>query len=102
MARITRHAQKRFKQRLGVHKVDTNKNAKRALEHGVKQGDAFGIIGKFMAALYFRNRNCNNIRIYNGMVYLFSGDTLITVFPIPYRFKDEAERVQKEKEKEIG
>ncbi len=98
MARITRHARKRFKQRLGVHKTDTNKNANRALRDGVSQRDVRGDISRFMAALYFRNRTCNNIRLYNGMVYVFAKETLITVFPIPYRFREDAAEAQKRKE----
>lgn len=102
MAKITHHARKRFKQRLGVHKVDTPKNAKRALKEGLSQADVYESenLRRFMAALWFRNRTCGNIRLYNGMTYIFAGDTLITVFPIPDRFRDEAEAIQEERRNE--
>ena len=98
MAQVTRHARKRFKQRLGVH--DTNKNAKRALRDGLTQADVHGDkpLQSFMAALFFRNRRCNNIRLYKGMTYIFAGDRLVTVFPIPDRFRDLAQEAQKRKE----
>lgn len=98
MAKVTRHARKRFKQRLGVHKTDTNKNAKRALREGLSQADVRGELSRFMAALYFRNRTCNNIRLYRGMVYIFARETLITVFPIPYRYREDAAETQRRKE----
>lgn len=104
MAKITRHAKKRFKQRLGVHKADTNKNAKRALHDGLSQTDVCRDkpLRSFMAALYFRNRRCNNIRLYNGMTYIFAGDKLVTVFPIPDRFRDLAADAQQRKEVSNG
>lgn len=99
MARITNHARKRFKQRLGVHKTDTNKNAERVLREGLAQKDVRGDISRFMAALYFRNRRCNNIRLYKGDVFIFAGSTLVTVFPIPQRFQQEAKKYQEIKER---
>jgi len=99
MASVTIHACKRFKQRLGVHKTDVNKNAERAFRDGLKHCEVRGDVSRFMAALYFRNQMCNNIRLYKGNVYIFAGQTLVTVFPIPQRYVDEIKKYQDRKDK---
>lgn len=98
MANITRHAKKRFKQRLGVHKGDANKNAKKALKSGIKHNETEGSLNRYITALYFRNRTANNIRIWNGSVYLFSGEKLITVFHVPKKYVGDVERIVGERE----
>ena len=102
MAKITKHARKRFKQRMGVHKGDTNKNAKRALREGLSQSDVCRSPGlsRLMSGLFFHNQMANNIRLHNGMVYIFSGQTLFTVFPIPEQFRAEAAALQAERREE--
>ena len=98
MANITRHAKKRFKQRLGVHKGDANKNAKKALKYGIRHCDTEGSLNRYMTALFFRNRTANNIRIWNGSVYLFSGEKLITVFHVPKKYVDDVALIVNERE----
>ena len=98
MAVITNHATKRFKQRLGVHKADVNKNAKRALAEGLRHRETHGDLNKFVTALYFRNPKLNNIRLYNGMVHIFAGDKLVTVFQIPGSLQEESAKQQRLKE----
>ena len=96
MTQVTKHAQKRFKQRCGVHKTDTQKNARRALRDGVAHKGLTGSLKRYMDALYFRHRRANNIRLYNGSVFIFTGEKLITVFPIPDKYKDDPQLQKKE------
>lgn len=97
MANICRHATKRFKQRLGVHKGDCNKNAENALKHGIKHNETEGSLNRYISALYFRNRTANNIRIYNGSVYLFSNTRLITVFKVPQKYAETVKNMEAER-----
>ena len=97
MAMVTNHARKRFKQRLGVHKTDTKKNARRALKEGLSQSEVRGSLSRFMSGVYFRHR-ANNIRLFNGFVYVFSNETLVTVFKIPDKFREAAAEAQAQKE----
>ena len=97
MAMVTNHARKRFKQRLGVHKTDTKKNARRALKEGLSQGDVRGGLSRYMSGVYFRHR-ANNIRLFNGFTYVFQGETLVTVFKVPDKFREAAAEAQAQKE----
>lgn len=97
MANICRHATKRFKQRLGVHKGDCNKNAENALKRGIKHNETEGSLNRYITALYFRNRTANNIRIYNGSVYLFSNTRLITVFKVPPKYTETVKNMEAER-----
>lgn len=96
MAKITHHARKRLKQRMGVHKGDANKNARRALREGLSQSDVCRSpnLSRLMSGLFFHNRMATNIRLHNGMVFVFAGETLFTVFPIPEKFRAEAAALQ--------
>ena len=99
---ITNHAEARTKERVGLPKRLTTKNAARALERGITHGDATGSLKRFMDAVYLQHETANNIRIYCGNVYIFYYDTLITVFALPQRYRNLAERLQKEKRNADG
>jgi len=96
MAYVTRHAEKRTRKRIGLPKRVTGKNADKALRDGVRHRDVNGSLRRYVDALYFRNTAGNNIRIYNDFVYIFHNQTLITVFPLPQRYRKAAKKLQKE------
>ena len=94
---VTDHAQERTRQRVGLPKKVSKKNAERAFEDGVTHSDVSGSLKRFVDALYFQNHTANNIRIYCGNVYLFAGNVLITVISLPARYRKTAEAIQKNK-----
>lgn len=98
MVKVTRHATKRTTKRLGIPKRATKKNAERALQYGIRHTEARGGLNRYMTALFFRHETANNIRIYCGTVYIFKDEELITLFPLPQKFRKTAEYIKKKKE----
>ena len=94
MTRVTRHAAKRMKERLDISKRTIDKNAERALQLGVKHSDTSGSLHRYITSLYWKDQTANNARIYCGNVYIFHNETLITVFPLPQRYRKTVERIR--------
>ena len=80
---VSKHAIKRMKERLGLPKKACQKASDIAFEKGVKHSNTKGRIHKFFTYLYHRNKTANNLRVYGKYVYVFAGNTLITVVPLP-------------------
>lgn len=94
MARVTKHAAKRMKERLGISKRTIEKNAEKALRLGIKHADTSGSLHRYITSLYWKEQTANNARIYCGNVYIFHNETLITVFPLPQRYRKTVERIR--------
>lgn len=90
---VTRHAARRTKQRLGLPKRCVEKNAEMALLHGIRHSETRGSLNRYITSLYFNNCKANNIRILNQQVYIFQDTRLITVFPLPGRYRSTAEKI---------
>lgn len=84
---VTRHADRRIRQRVGLPRKAVEKNAQAALEHGIRHADTSGSLHRYIAALYWQNESANNTRIYNEQVYIFHDETLITVYPLPAKYR---------------
>lgn len=98
--RITRHAEKRTRLRLGLPKQSVTKNAENALQYGLAHKDTTGSLNRYITGLYLKHRSGNNIRIYCDTVYIFSGDKLITLFPLPQRYKKTARSLTEKRKEE--
>lgn len=99
---ITKHSVKRTKDRVGLSKKLTEKNAQKALEYGITHAEAKAGLKRFMDKLYLTNNNGNNMRIYHRYVYVFRNNTLITILPLPTKFYDLADKLQKQKDESRG
>ena len=97
MAYVTNHAVKRTKQRLGLPKKLAEKNAERALAEGLRHRDTGGSLYRYIESLYWKNKTANNVRVYCNFVYIFHDSLLITVYPLPQRYRKTAEKLRKEK-----
>ena len=97
MAHVTNHAAKRTKERLGISKRISEKNADKALQVGICHSDTSGSLHRYISALYWKHQTANNVRIYCDTVYIFHNDVLITVFPLPQKYRKTAGRLQKSK-----
>ena len=95
---VTRHAKHRSRERLGLPKKAVERNAKAALQEGVTREETRGSLRKYMDWLYHRD-NCeaNQLRIYNGYVYVFCGPVLVTVFQVAYEHRKAARFAQQKK-----
>lgn len=75
MTRVTNHAARRTKERLGLPKKLSHKNAENALRYGIRHSDTSGSLNRYISALYWKHETANNVRIYCNNVYIFHGET---------------------------
>ncbi len=95
---VSRHARKRTKERIGLSKKTVERNAEKAFEFGITHKEAKGQLKKYLTKLFLTNRTINNLRVYHRYVYLFAGNTLVTVIPLPNNLIDLADKIQDRKE----
>ena len=95
-AKITRHGAKRMRQRLGVPLSAVKRCADKALQEGVCHSDATGHLAGYISMLYNSYGGAaNNIRVYNGFVYIFNNCVLITILTLPGEHRKQAQYQQK-------
>ena len=92
---VTRHADRRIRQRVGLPRSAVTRNAQSALEHGLRHSDTRGGLHRYIQALYWKYQSANNTRVYNGCVYIFHDDILITVFPLPQKYRGTAQNIRR-------
>jgi len=85
--RLTKHGKERIEERIGLRGGLADKVALRALAEGVSHGDTVGSLKKYLDSLFFKNRSANNMRVFMEKVFIFNGETLITVLPLPHKYK---------------
>jgi len=66
-----------------------------AFNKGLTHAQAIGRLSKYFDKLYLEHETANNVRIYANYVWIFANETLVTVFPIPNRLKQNALNIQK-------
>lgn len=98
MCRVTDHAVKRTKERVGISKRIAEKNAEKALEFGIRHSETTGSLNKYISALYFKQHTANNMRVYCGNVYVFCGNVLVTIIPLPAKYRKIAEKIKRKRE----
>ena len=96
---VTRHGAKRIKERIGLGRGSIQRNVEKALADGVTHAETKGSLCRYLDRIYLLNQRPNNMRVYNHMVYLFRGRTLITVLPLPQKYYSCANKIQKQKTK---
>lgn len=89
---ITEHAKQRMKERCGFSKKTAERMAKKAFYGGITHAQTKGKLNKWITSLYFKNVKANNIRLYGEVAYIFAGETLVTVIPVPGNLKHLIER----------
>lgn len=94
---VTKHAAKRTKERVGLSKKIADKNAQKALECGITHAETTGRLSRYLDSLYFHNKTANNIRIYQRNVYIFNQNTLITILPLPAKYRKLVDQLQTKK-----
>ena len=80
---ISRHAEKRLRERNGLNKKSMQRIAERAFNNGLEHRDTTGNLRKWLLSLKDKRNNVNKIMIYGHQVYLFAGNILVTVFDVP-------------------
>lgn len=93
--KATRHGAKRTKERVGISKKIADSNAERAHLNGVPAKEISGSLRRYIDGLYIRSKTLDEIRVYNCNVYLFSNGNLITVMPLPQKYRSTATSLQR-------
>ena len=82
--RVSRHGERRARQRVGLPKKSVERNAQRVLTEGIGYREASGPLRRYISWLYeFYDGNGNKIRIYGDKVCIFHDSILITVLNVP-------------------
>ena len=101
---VTGHAVQRSRERLGIPKKSVERNARKALEHGVHRLKATGKLRRYLDYLWWHGKTpMDGICVYHRNVYIFAQGILVTVFPLPkiyHEAADKAERKLKESQHE--
>lgn len=94
---ISNHARQRMKERCGFNRKVQDRMAQKAFNEGITHKQTKGRLHKWVTSLFFKNCNANNIRLYGDNAYIFCGETLVTVIPIPNDLKKDFERMVERK-----
>lgn len=82
MTTVTTHGKNRMKERCGIPKRAAERNAQLAFDKGLTYDRTHGKLRE-----YIDNRrgstNITDIRVWNGNMFVFYGEALLTVYPIP-------------------
>ena len=81
---MTKHGIARTKERCGIGKSlrKMERFANNALERGYKRDETRGALRKYLDGRYYEF-GFGDMRIYAGQLFVFEGENLVTVFPIP-------------------
>lgn len=96
--KTSKHAQERGEERMNLDIKAFERLAHKALEEGITHSESKGNLHKYMTGRILAHNNyINNARIYGEFLYLFSNETLVTVFQLPHNLKRLAAKLQSEK-----
>jgi hypothetical protein len=97
---VTRHAEKRLRQRVGISKKAVRRAAAKCMTEGIKRTEVDGPLRKYLDSLYWRGDGAaNNIMVYGDIVYLFNEDTLITTLIVPAKHRKQIARIMKKRKR---
>lgn len=96
--KITKHANKRMKERGGLGKDARNRMAEKALTEGISHAETKGKLNKWVTSQFFYNCRANNIRLYGDKAYIFRDEVLITIVQIPSNLMKDFGKMIKRKE----
>lgn len=87
---VTRHGDRRTRERMGVPRSAVKRMAERAMTDGISRHDCSGSLRRYLDSLYHYNETANNIRVWSEKVFIFSDNYLITVLDLPTRYRNVA------------
>lgn len=82
-----------MKERCGFNRKAQDRMAEKAFNEGITHKQTKGRLHKWVTSLFFKNCNANNICLYGENAYIFFGETLVTVIPVPSNLKKDFERM---------
>ncbi|USN15554.1 hypothetical protein KIKIMORA_04360 [Brevundimonas phage vB_BpoS-Kikimora] len=91
-AHVTEHAELRARKRMGIPRKAVQRQAETALEQGAPPKAFSGSFRRYLDGLYLSERKATNIRVHGGNLYLFAGESLLTCWPVPQRYRSSKPR----------
>ena len=95
---ITDHGEERVRKRVGVPKGAVQAAAERAFENGIKREETSGSLRRYLDAEHHKE-NANNIRVWSEKVWIFYDKRLVTVFPLPQKYRKTVQKIRRGEEK---
>jgi hypothetical protein len=86
---VTQHARIRIRERWGISRRSVvDKLVRKAYNTGIKHCETTGSLKHFLSRLYFHSKKANNMRIYQGRIFIFFDAKLLTVYNLPEMYMD--------------
>ncbi len=95
---MTFHGNFRLRTRLRINKKSFKRIKRLALKQGLTHAEAKGKLNKYYDHLYLRFRTANNVRLYSNHVWIFAGNSLITIYAIPQALSRLAKKALQKKQ----
>ena len=94
---LSKHAEKRMKERLNLNKQAATRMANKAYEQGINGNIKNGSLKKYIDSKIKEGKinEYTEVKIYGDYVYIFDDGLLITVFIVPKNLKERANKTQK-------
>lgn len=96
---LTKHSVDQAKSRLGINRKALQRLADKAYDTGLTHSQVNGSLSRYMDRLWFHGCKTNNMRVYGEYIYLFAGETLITILKIPNKYKSYIKELKDERHK---
>ena len=82
---VSKHAEKRMMERLGINKRSVLRIAQKALDEGIPHGKTKGKLHKYLDKQAMAYDRRNKWRVYGNHLYAFTfNDELVTVLPLKH------------------
>ena len=85
---VSKHGAKRVRKRFGVPKKAVAQVVSRAFFEGRCHADCNGSLRRYLDKQFFSGgERANNMRISSGYLWLFRGNTFMTLWPLPGKYR---------------
>lgn len=95
--KLTWHGKNRIKERCGIPKRAAKRQMDIAFENGLTHSETNGCLKKYLDKVFLLHNNANNMRVWNGNLYIFIDNTLITVYKLDAKLRKKEQEIRKKK-----
>jgi len=100
---VTRHAEHRTRERVGIPKKAVRRAAAKVFTQGIRRQETDGGLRRYLDYLIHKaNNGADNLIVYGDKIYIFNDDTLVTVLTVPTAHAKQAARLMKKRRKDDG
>jgi hypothetical protein len=92
--RLTTHACERARQRYRWNPETLNRMALKAFKQGLKRKNTKGYLKDYLDESWERHQKVSHFRLYGEIIFVFSENNLITLWPLPSQLRSLARAVR--------